>query len=110
MIESFKHLEEIAAGLDLVDVFLEADEQEHAVRAEQIVEALRRRRAVMRDCTERGRSSNDASMGKLVGSEARLLQQAFAEGRTLDVCVSPNSSTFTDVIESASGRLTLGTS
>jgi L-serine dehydratase len=36
----------------------------------------------MRDCVERGKSSDGASMGKLVGSEARLLQQAFNEGRT----------------------------
>jgi L-serine deaminase len=82
MIESFKHLEEIAANRDLADVFLETDEQEHAVPAEQILEALRKRRAVMRDCVERGRGSDGASMGRLVGSEARLLQQAFAEGRT----------------------------
>lgn len=82
MIESFKHLEEIAANRDLADVFLETDEQEHAVPAGQILEALRKRRAVMRDCIERGRSSDGESMGKLVGSEARLLQQAFTEGRT----------------------------
>lgn len=82
MIESFKHLETLAAGRDLADVFLETDEQEHAVPAEMIVEALRKRRAVMRDCVERGRGSDGASMGKLVGSEARLLQQAFAEGKT----------------------------
>lgn len=82
MIESFKHLEELAADRDLAEVFLETDEQEHAVPAEQIVEALRRRREVMRDCIERGKGSDGASMGKLVGSEARLLQQAFLEGRT----------------------------
>ena len=82
MIESFKHLEEIAANRDLAEVFLETDEQEHAVPAEMILEALRKRRAVMRDCVERGRSNEGASMGRLVGSEARLLQQAFAEGRT----------------------------
>ncbi|HEV7242334.1 MAG TPA: L-serine ammonia-lyase, iron-sulfur-dependent, subunit alpha [Thermoanaerobaculia bacterium] len=82
MIESFKQLEELAANRDVADVFLESDEQEHAVPAEQIVEALRKRRAVMRDCVERGRRSDGASMGRLVGSEARLLQQAFEEGRT----------------------------
>jgi L-serine dehydratase len=82
MIESFKHLEELAADRDLAEVFLETDEQEHAVPAEQIVEALRRRREVMRDCVERGKLSDGASMGKLVGSEARLLQRAFVEGRT----------------------------
>ncbi|HEX6096558.1 MAG TPA: L-serine ammonia-lyase, iron-sulfur-dependent, subunit alpha [Thermoanaerobaculia bacterium] len=82
MIESFKHLEQLAANRDLADVFLETDEQEHAVPAEMIVEALRKRRAVMRDCVERGRGSDGASMGRLVGSEARLLQQAFEEGKT----------------------------
>jgi L-serine dehydratase len=82
MIESFKHLEQLAADRDLADVFLETDEQEHAVPAEMIVEALRKRRAVMRDCVERGRGSDGASMGRLVGSEARLLQQAFEEGKT----------------------------
>ncbi|HVE71818.1 MAG TPA: L-serine ammonia-lyase, iron-sulfur-dependent, subunit alpha [Thermoanaerobaculia bacterium] len=82
MIESFKQLEEIAGDRDLADVFLESDEQEHAVPAEMILEALRKRRGVMRDCVERGKNSDGASMGKLVGSEARLLQQAFNEGRT----------------------------
>ena len=82
MIESFKHLEELTRDRDLADVFLETDEQEHAVPAEQILEALRKRRAVMRECIERGKGSDAASMGKLVGSEARLLHQAFIEGRT----------------------------
>ena len=80
MIESFKHLEELAADRDLADVFLETDEQEHAVPAEQIVEALRKRRAVMRDCVERGKSSGGESMGKLVGNEARLLQRGVPRG------------------------------
>jgi L-serine dehydratase len=81
MIESFKHLEELAKDRDVADVFLEADEQEHAVPADQILEALRRRRAVMRDCVERGKGGGE-SMGKLVGNEARLLEQAFREGKT----------------------------
>lgn len=81
MIESFKHLEQIAGERDLAEVFLESDEQEHAVPADQIVEALRKRRSVMRDCVERGKSGGE-SMGRLVGHEARLLQQAFVEGRT----------------------------
>ncbi|HYR27466.1 MAG TPA: L-serine ammonia-lyase, iron-sulfur-dependent, subunit alpha [Thermoanaerobaculia bacterium] len=81
MIESFKHLLELAETRDLADVFLETDEQEHAIPAEQIVEALRKRRAVMRDCVERGRTSGGESMGRLVGNEARLLQQALDEGR-----------------------------
>ncbi|HVR39998.1 MAG TPA: L-serine ammonia-lyase, iron-sulfur-dependent, subunit alpha [Thermoanaerobaculia bacterium] len=81
MIESFKALEQLAAGRDLPDVFLETDAQEHGVPADDILEALRRRRAVMRDCVERGKSGG-TSMGKLVGNEAKLLAAAFAEGRT----------------------------
>lgn len=81
MIESFSHLEQIAAGRDLADVFLESDEQEHAVPGDQILEALRRRRAVMRDCVERGKGGG-TSMGKLVGNEAKLLNDAFLAGRT----------------------------
>lgn len=81
MIESFKHLEELARDKDLADVFLASDEQEHAIPAEQILEALRRRREVMRDCIERGKGGGE-SMGKLVGNEARLLEKAFREGKT----------------------------
>lgn len=81
MIESFAQLEQLAANRDLADVFLETDEQEHAVPAEQIVEALRKRRAVMRDCVERGKNGG-LSMGKLVGNEARLLNDAFQSGKT----------------------------
>jgi L-serine dehydratase len=81
MIESFKQLEELALERDLAEVFLESDEQEHAVPGEQILEALRKRRAVMRDCVERGMSGGE-SMGRLVGHEAELLNRAFREGRT----------------------------
>src|SRR5713101_3318759 len=81
MIESFKSLEEVAKNRDLADVFLEADEQEHGVPRDQILEALRKRRAVMRDCVERGKGGG-TSMGKLVGNEAKLLQEAFVNGRT----------------------------
>lgn len=81
MIESFAQLEQLAANRDLADVFLENDEQEHAIPAEQILEALRKRRAVMRDCVERGRGGG-TSMGKLVGHEARLLDDAFQKGKT----------------------------
>ena len=81
MIESFAHLEQLGAGRDTADVFLEADEQEHAVPAADILEALRKRRAVMRDCVERGKSGGQ-SMGKLVGNEARLLNEAFVQGKT----------------------------
>ena len=81
MIESFKHLEELAAERDLADVFLETDEQEHGIPADQILMALRRRREVMRDCVERGKQGG-VSMGKLVGNEAKLLSEAFRSGRT----------------------------
>src|SRR6185369_5180411 len=81
MIESFKHLEELAAKRDLADVFLEADEQEHGIPADQILSALRKRRQVMRDCVERGKNGG-LSMGKLVGNEAKLLNEAFLSGRT----------------------------
>jgi len=81
MIESFKQLEQLAADRDLAEVFLESDEQEHAVPRDMIIEALRKRRAVMRDCVERGKSGG-ASMGKLVGHEAQLLNEAFQSGKT----------------------------
>ena len=81
MIESFAQLEEIGRDRDLADVLLESDEQEHAIPADQILEALRKRRAVMRDCVDRGKSGG-ASMGKLVGHEARLLNEAFQSGKT----------------------------
>lgn len=81
MIESFKHLESLAADRDVADVFLETDEQEHAVPAADILEALGKRRAVMRDCVERGKAGGE-SMGKLVGNEARLLNEAFQSGKT----------------------------
>jgi L-serine dehydratase len=81
MIESFKHLEELARDRDLADVFLETDAEEHGIPADQIVAALTRRREVMRDCVERGKNGG-LSMGKLVGNEARLLNEAFQSGKT----------------------------
>ena len=81
MIESFKHLEELAKDRDLAEVFLETDAEEHGVPAEDILEALRKRREVMRDCIVRGKNGGE-SMGKLVGSEARLLNEAFLSGKT----------------------------
>ncbi len=81
MIESFKQLEEVARDRDLAEVFLETDEQEHGIPGDQILEALRKRRQVMRDCIERGKSGG-TSMGKLVGHEARLLNEAFQSGKT----------------------------
>ena len=81
MIESFAQLEQIGKDRDLAEVFLEVDEQEHAIPREQILEALRKRRQVMRDCIDRGKGGG-LSMGKLVGNEAKLLNEAFQNGRT----------------------------
>jgi L-serine dehydratase len=81
MIDSFKTLGELAQGRDLADVFLESDAREHGVPADQIIEALTRRRQVMRDCIERGKGGG-TSMGKLVGNEAKLLNEAFLAGKT----------------------------
>jgi len=81
MIESFANLLDIARARDLAEVFLETDEQEHGIPADQILLALRRRREVMRDCVERGKSGGQ-SMGKLVGNEAKLLNEAFQSGKT----------------------------
>src|SRR5438094_2996638 len=81
MIESFKHLEEAGRDRDLADVFLETDAQEHGVPAADILAALSKRRAVMRECVERGKQGG-VSMGKLVGNEAKLLSEAFRSGRT----------------------------
>ena len=81
MIESFKHLEQVAADRDLADVFLETDAEEHGVPAGDILEALRTRRAVMRDCVDRGKEGGGPSMGKLVGQEARLLNEALRSGK-----------------------------
>src|ERR1041385_6891043 len=81
MIESFKQLEEVGRDRDLAAVFLEADEQEHGIPGEQILAALRKRREVMRDCIERGKGGG-LSMGKLVGNEAKKLNEAFAAGET----------------------------
>ncbi|HEY2324226.1 MAG TPA: L-serine ammonia-lyase, iron-sulfur-dependent, subunit alpha [Thermoanaerobaculia bacterium] len=81
MIESFKQLEEVGRDRDLAEVFLEVDEQEHGTPGEQILAALRKRREVMRDCVERGKSGG-LSMGKLVGNEAKKLNEAFVAGKT----------------------------
>ena len=81
MIQSFKDLEQAAKDGDLADVFLETDEQEHGVPRDQIIEALTKRRGIMRDCIERGKNGG-LSMGKLVGNEAKLLAEAFESGRT----------------------------
>src|SRR5438105_6691678 len=81
MIESFAQLETIAKDRDLAEVFLESDEQEHGIPRDQILEALRKRRQVMRECVERGKSGR-TSICKLVGHEAKLLNEAFQAGKT----------------------------
>lgn len=81
MIETFAQLEQIAADRDLADVFLEADEEEHGVPREQILEQLRNRREVMWECVRKGHGEG-ISMGKLVGREAKALAEAYNEGRT----------------------------
>jgi L-serine dehydratase len=81
MIETFAQLEEIAADRDLAEVFLETDEQEHGIPRDQIIEALQKRRQVMRECIDRGKSGGQ-SMGKLVGNEAKLLNEAYRSGKT----------------------------
>ena len=81
MIESFKQLEEVGKDRDLAEVFLEVDEQEHGVPGDQILGSLRKRREVMRDCVERGKNGG-LSMGKLVGNEAKKLNEAFVAGKT----------------------------
>src|SRR5712691_453701 len=81
MIESFKQLDEFASERDLAEAFLETDEQEHGIPGAQILEALRKRRQVMRECIERGKNGG-LSMGKLVGNEAKKLNEAFRSGRT----------------------------
>ena len=48
MIESFAHLEKLGADRDLAEVFLEADEQEHAVPAADILEGRIRGRFVVK--------------------------------------------------------------
>lgn len=81
MIESFQHLVQTGQDRDLAEVFLESDEREFAVPAEQIINSLARRREVMWDCIRRGLRGG-TSMGKLVGDEARLLHESFVAGKT----------------------------
>lgn len=81
MIDSFRELEERGAGRDLADVFLESDAEDHAIPGQQILEALGKRREVMWECVRRGQQGG-ISMGGLVGNEARVLAQAFNEGKT----------------------------
>ncbi len=79
MIESFKHLETLGEGRDLADVFLEADAEEYGITKESIVGALAKRREVMVECIRRG-VGGGTSMGKLVGNEAKSLNEAAASG------------------------------
>lgn len=80
MIETFEQLEQLAADRDLADVFLESDEEEHGITREQILDALRKRREVMWECVNKGHGEG-ISMGKLVGREAKLLAEAYNEGK-----------------------------
>ncbi|HUF17079.1 MAG TPA: L-serine ammonia-lyase, iron-sulfur-dependent, subunit alpha [Thermoanaerobaculia bacterium] len=79
MIESFKQLEESARDRDLADVFLEADAEEYAITKESIVGSLAKRREVMLECIRRG-VGGGTSMGKLVGNEAKSLNDATGAG------------------------------
>jgi len=81
MLESFKQLDEIGAGRDISDVFLETDAAESGFAPDQILGALAKRREVMWECIRRG-VGGGLSMGKLVGDEARLLIEAYQRGET----------------------------
>jgi L-serine dehydratase len=81
MIESFRHLEEVAADRDLAEVFLENDAAEYGFQSQQILDSLARRREVMWECVRRGMNGG-TSMGKLVGDEARKLLEAYQGGKS----------------------------
>ena len=81
MIESFKQLEVDGEGKDLADVFLETDAAEFGVPANEILSALAKRREVMVECIQRG-VGGGSSMGRLVGDEAKLMNEAFRKGAT----------------------------
>ena len=81
MLESFKQLDEMGAGRDIADVFLETDAAESGFAPDQILGALAKRREVMWECIRRG-VGGGISMGKLVGDEARLLIEAYQRGET----------------------------
>ncbi|HEY5610373.1 MAG TPA: L-serine ammonia-lyase, iron-sulfur-dependent, subunit alpha [Thermoanaerobaculia bacterium] len=81
MIDSFNQLEQVGADRDLAEVFLESDSEESGFSADQIVDALGKRREVMWECVRRGLGGG-VSMGKLVGNEARLMHEAFVAGKT----------------------------
>src|SRR5687767_13718678 len=81
MIETFRQLEQIGGDREPADVFLTSDSEESGFPAEQIVAALGKRREVMWECIRRGLGGG-TSMGKLVGDEARLLIEAFRNGKT----------------------------
>src|SRR5688572_4393874 len=81
MLESFKQLDEMGAGRDIADVFLETDAAESGFAPDQILGALAKRREVMWECIRRG-VGGGLSMGKLVGDEAKLLIEAYQRGET----------------------------
>lgn len=80
MIETFAQLKELAGDRDLAEVFLEADEEEHGISKQEILDSLRTRHEVMWECVRKGQDEG-ISMGKLVGREAKLLAQAYNEGK-----------------------------
>ena len=82
MIESFAQFIEAGADREPADVFLESDAEESGFPAEQILSALGKRREVMWECVRRGIEGGAESMGRLVGDEARLLNEAYERGET----------------------------
>ena len=81
MIETFKQLLEVGGEGDLAQVFLDSDSEETGFPQQQILDSLAKRREVMWECVRRG-VGGGLSMGKLVGNEARRLQEAFDAGET----------------------------
>ncbi|HVT03804.1 MAG TPA: L-serine ammonia-lyase, iron-sulfur-dependent, subunit alpha [Thermoanaerobaculia bacterium] len=81
MLSTFKELETIGLGRDLADVFLQSDSEESGFAAEQILSSLAKRREVMWECIRRG-VGGGVSMGKLVGDEAKALNEVFQAGNT----------------------------
>ncbi|HEY0593003.1 MAG TPA: L-serine ammonia-lyase, iron-sulfur-dependent, subunit alpha, partial [Thermoanaerobaculia bacterium] len=82
MIESFTQFTELGENRAPADVFLESDAEESGFPPEQILGALAKRREVMWQCVRRGLEGGGPSMGKLVGDEARILNEAFRRGET----------------------------
>jgi len=81
MISTFQELETAGLDRDLADVFLESDSEESGFAVDQILSSLGKRREVMWECIRRG-VGGGISMGKLVGNEAKALNEAFQAGAT----------------------------